>query len=457
MRLADPTLVLAFGERVLLSHGDALCLGDIGYQRYRAVVRAPACSGRLPPCLSPSDARSATPCARRGGRRRAGSEASSSTSTRRPRWHGPAAAGPPRCSRPHPRTGEPCARRPASFATSSATGTSTKGAAPRRGPALAGERLLAHRARDGLGRVAPFAGVKPGGSAGAARARPRAPRRSPTASGSARSRVFRSSPRAAQTTSRTLREMATLFLAEKEFSGARRPRDRSTTWPSRSLRRPACRRWTRLRVARRLRRHRRPRRRGARAARDRGRRRRRPRLRRGTRRRGDERRAGDARLARGRRRRPVGDGRLQRRDARVRARHRHARRHHRHPEQADTRTERGRWLRALAAEYEDFAARIDEGEETFLDPYAAESLEEFFAVGAEVFFVAPDELEAELPRAYALLQSFFRQDPARAEAGRSPLSSASALRPWPARLSACRSCASAGCRAAACRRHRRPP
>jgi len=41
MRLADPTVVVAFGERVLLSHGDALCIDDVPYQRYRAVVRRP--------------------------------------------------------------------------------------------------------------------------------------------------------------------------------------------------------------------------------------------------------------------------------------------------------------------------------------------------------------------------------------------------------------------------------
>jgi UDP-2,3-diacylglucosamine hydrolase len=39
VRLADPTVVVAFGERVLLSHGDALCIDDVPYQRYRAVVR----------------------------------------------------------------------------------------------------------------------------------------------------------------------------------------------------------------------------------------------------------------------------------------------------------------------------------------------------------------------------------------------------------------------------------
>lgn len=41
VRLADPTVVVAFGERVLLSHGDALCVDDIAYQRYRAIVRRP--------------------------------------------------------------------------------------------------------------------------------------------------------------------------------------------------------------------------------------------------------------------------------------------------------------------------------------------------------------------------------------------------------------------------------
>lgn len=39
LRLADPTVVAAFGMRALLSHGDALCLDDVSYQRYRGVVR----------------------------------------------------------------------------------------------------------------------------------------------------------------------------------------------------------------------------------------------------------------------------------------------------------------------------------------------------------------------------------------------------------------------------------
>jgi UDP-2,3-diacylglucosamine hydrolase len=38
-RLADPTLLRGFGRRVLLMHGDALCLDDTDYQRFRDWVR----------------------------------------------------------------------------------------------------------------------------------------------------------------------------------------------------------------------------------------------------------------------------------------------------------------------------------------------------------------------------------------------------------------------------------
>ena len=41
-RLADPTLVTAFGQRVVLSHGDALCVDDLAYQRYRRFVHRPS-------------------------------------------------------------------------------------------------------------------------------------------------------------------------------------------------------------------------------------------------------------------------------------------------------------------------------------------------------------------------------------------------------------------------------
>jgi UDP-2,3-diacylglucosamine hydrolase len=40
--LPDPTVLAAFGERALLTHGDAWCIGDVAYQQFRAQVRNPA-------------------------------------------------------------------------------------------------------------------------------------------------------------------------------------------------------------------------------------------------------------------------------------------------------------------------------------------------------------------------------------------------------------------------------
>ena len=40
--LDDPTVLLAFGQRLLLSHGDALCLDDHEYQSFRTLVRGAA-------------------------------------------------------------------------------------------------------------------------------------------------------------------------------------------------------------------------------------------------------------------------------------------------------------------------------------------------------------------------------------------------------------------------------
>lgn len=41
MALADPTVLLVFGKRLMLSHGDALCLSDEVYQQFRQEVRSP--------------------------------------------------------------------------------------------------------------------------------------------------------------------------------------------------------------------------------------------------------------------------------------------------------------------------------------------------------------------------------------------------------------------------------
>jgi UDP-2,3-diacylglucosamine hydrolase len=39
--LQDPTVLVWGKQRTLLSHGDALCLGDVAYQRFRALARTP--------------------------------------------------------------------------------------------------------------------------------------------------------------------------------------------------------------------------------------------------------------------------------------------------------------------------------------------------------------------------------------------------------------------------------
>ena len=69
------------------------------------------------------------------------------------------------------------------------------------------------------------------------------------------------------------------------------------------------------------------------------------------------------------------------------------------------------WIDAFEPAYADFCARVDDGEETFIDPYAAEHPAEFFAVASEVFFEAPGLLQAEYPAVYAQLRQFYRQDP----------------------------------------------
>jgi len=73
---------------------------------------------------------------------------------------------------------------------------------------------------------------------------------------------------------------------------------------------------------------------------------------------------------------------------------------------------RGEWQRALHVAYEDFVARVDAGEDTAIDPYAAEAAGEFFAVLSEVFFAEPALLLDEYPDVYRAFARFYRQDPA---------------------------------------------
>lgn len=74
--------------------------------------------------------------------------------------------------------------------------------------------------------------------------------------------------------------------------------------------------------------------------------------------------------------------------------------------------DRGAWSRDFSAAYEDCRARLERGEPARIDPYAAESPAEFFAVLSEVFFEIPDAVLAEYPGVYRQLAAFYRQDPA---------------------------------------------
>jgi len=73
---------------------------------------------------------------------------------------------------------------------------------------------------------------------------------------------------------------------------------------------------------------------------------------------------------------------------------------------------RGRWLSVLEPEWRHFRRRVARGAHTLLDPYGAEAIDEFFAVASEVFFVDPAALHNEHPALYGLLAGYYRQDPA---------------------------------------------
>lgn len=70
------------------------------------------------------------------------------------------------------------------------------------------------------------------------------------------------------------------------------------------------------------------------------------------------------------------------------------------------------WRATLGADFERFSARVDRVEDTALDPYGAHGIEEFFAVASEAFFVSPLTMQREHPVLYALFARFYRQDPA---------------------------------------------
>jgi Mlc titration factor MtfA (ptsG expression regulator) len=75
---------------------------------------------------------------------------------------------------------------------------------------------------------------------------------------------------------------------------------------------------------------------------------------------------------------------------------------------------RVQWMEVLESEWTAFCKRVDAGEDTLLDPYGAQAIDEFFAVASEAFFVTGRELRREHPALYELLAGYYRQNPAAA-------------------------------------------
>ncbi|ACC70137.1 M90 family metallopeptidase [Paraburkholderia phymatum] len=79
------------------------------------------------------------------------------------------------------------------------------------------------------------------------------------------------------------------------------------------------------------------------------------------------------------------------------------------------------WADVFDHAYDQFCARVDAvpdrrwarfERDSLIDPYASDHPSEFFAVCSEALFVKPREFEAEYPELYRLLARYYRQDPA---------------------------------------------
>ncbi|HWP11166.1 MAG TPA: M90 family metallopeptidase [Ramlibacter sp.] len=78
-----------------------------------------------------------------------------------------------------------------------------------------------------------------------------------------------------------------------------------------------------------------------------------------------------------------------------------------------TRSAREAWLAVMRSEYQAFREKVIiaerfGGEPTWLDPYGATEIDEFFAVACEAYFVNRQRFDAEFPALTPLLDSFFR-------------------------------------------------
>ena len=76
-----------------------------------------------------------------------------------------------------------------------------------------------------------------------------------------------------------------------------------------------------------------------------------------------------------------------------------------------THMERSRWSNVFSAAYRDFCTKVEQHASVDIDPYAAESPGEFFAVVSEAFFELPETVLESYPDVYEQLVAFYRQDP----------------------------------------------
>lgn len=74
---------------------------------------------------------------------------------------------------------------------------------------------------------------------------------------------------------------------------------------------------------------------------------------------------------------------------------------------------RAAWTERMSDGFQRLNARLATDEDSAIDPYAAESPGEFFAVLSEYFFETPHRVKTEYPLVYDALAEFYRQDPAR--------------------------------------------
>ena len=71
---------------------------------------------------------------------------------------------------------------------------------------------------------------------------------------------------------------------------------------------------------------------------------------------------------------------------------------------------RREWIEAMQPAYDDLVRAVERGRETLVDPYAAESVDEFFAVTSELHFSDPATLRRAAPAVADLLARYYAPD-----------------------------------------------